>query len=63
MWWKQHQQESSRLARMEKQYLTVSANYTSPERLFRSVGFVKSDLWGRLLDTTLIDEIWAKQAP
>jgi len=27
------------------------------------VGLVKSDLWGRLLDTTLIDVMWAKQAP
>jgi hypothetical protein len=32
----------------------------SPERLFRSVGLVKSDLWGSLLDTTLIDVMWAK---
>ena len=55
MWW--------RLARMTRQYLTVPASSTSPERLFSSVGLVKSDLWGRLLDNTLIDVMWAKQAP
>ncbi len=65
MWWKQHQEEFPRLARMSRQYLAVpaSSESASPERLFSSVGFVKSDLWGRLLDTTLIDVMWAKQAP
>jgi hypothetical protein len=53
---------SSRLARMARQYLAVPARSASPERLFSSVGLVKSDLWGRLLDTTLIDVMWAKQA-
>jgi hypothetical protein len=52
-----------RLARMVRQYLAVLARFASPERLFSSVGLVKSDLWGRLLDTTLIDVMWAKQAP
>ena len=52
-----------RLARMVRQYLAVLARFASPERLFSSVGHVKSDLWGRLLDTTLIDVMWAKQAP
>ena len=33
------------------------------ERLFISVGLVKSDWRGSLLDTTLIDVMWAKQAP
>ena len=63
MWWKQHQQEFPRLARMVRQYLSVPASSASPERLFSSVGLVKSDLWGRLLDTVLIDVMWAKQAP
>ena len=63
MWWKQHQQEFPRLARMDRQYLAVSASSTSPERLFSSVGLVKSDLRGHLLDTTLIDVMWTKQAP
>ena len=63
MWWKQHQEEFPRLARMARQYLTVHARSASPERLFSSVGLVKSDLRGRLLDTTLIDVMWAKQAP
>ena len=63
MWWNQHVQEFPRLARMTSQYLTVSATSTSPERLFSSVGLVKSDLRGRLLDTTLIDVMWAKQSP
>ena len=52
-----------RLSSMARQYLTVPASSASPERLFSSVGFVKSDLRGRLLDTTLIDVMWAKQAP
>ena len=63
MWWKQHVQEFPRLARMSRQHLTVPATSVSPEMLFSSVGLVKSDLWGRLLDTTLIDVMWGKQAP
>jgi hypothetical protein len=62
-WWKQHQQEFPRLDRMVRQYLAVPASSASPERLFNSVGLVKSDSRGRLLDTTLIDVMWAKQAP
>ena len=41
----------SLLSSMVWQYLTVSASSASPERLFSSVGLVKSDLRGRLLDT------------
>ena len=52
-----------RLDRMTRQDLVVSVRSSSPERLFISVGLVKCDLWGRLLDTTLIDVMWAKQAP
>jgi len=63
MWWKQHQQEFPPLAHMVRQYLVVPAISASPERLFSSAGLVKSDLWGRLLDSTLIDVMWAKQAP
>ena len=63
MWWKQHQQEFPRLSRMVRQYLSVPASSASPERLFSSVGFVNSDLWGSLLDSTLIYVMWAKQAP
>ena len=63
MWWKQHQQEFPNLSRMVRQYLSVPARSASPERLFNSVGLVKSDLWGSLLDSTLIDVMWAKQAP
>ena len=48
-------------AYMRVQQVTNSS--VSPERLFSSVGLVKSDLWGRLLDSTLIDVMWAKQAP
>jgi hypothetical protein len=55
MWWKQHQQEVPRLARMVRQYLAVPASSVSPERLFSSVGLVKSDFRGSFLDTTLID--------
>ncbi len=61
MWWKQHVQEFPRQTRW--QHLAVPATSASPERLFNSVGLVKSDLRGSLLDTTLIDVMWAKQAP
>ena len=60
MWWKQHVQEFPRLVRMPRQHLSVPATSASPERLFSSVGLVKSDLWGSLLDTTLIDVMWSK---
>ncbi len=67
MWWKKHVQEFPHLVRMARQHLTVPATVpatsASPERLFSSVGLVKSDLRGSLLDTTLIDVMWAKQAP
>jgi hypothetical protein len=66
MWWKHHQQEFPRLTRMARQYLTVPASpasSVSAERFLKSEGFVKSDLWGGLLDTNLIDVMWAKQAP
>ena len=56
-------QDFPRLSHMVRQYLTVSATSVSPEKLFSSVGLVKSDSWGRLLDTTLIDMIRAKQTP
>ncbi len=62
MWWKQHVKEFPHLVRMK--YLPVSTTSVSPERLsVSSVGLVKSDLWGSLLDTTLIGVMWAKQAP
>ena len=48
------------LTSMVRQYPTVPDSSVSPERLFSSVGLVKSDLRGRLLDTTLIDVMWAK---
>ncbi len=51
MWWKQHEEEFPRLSRMVRQYLAVLATSVSPERLFSSVGLVKSDLRGRLLET------------
>jgi len=63
MWWKQHQQEFPDLARMARQYLEVPATSASPERFFSRVGLVQTDLSGRLLDTTMIDLMWPKQAP
>jgi hypothetical protein len=63
MWWKQHVQESLALARMAREHLAGPAYSASPERLFSTVGLVKSDLRGRLLDSTLIDVMWAKQTP
>ncbi len=50
MWWNQHVQVFPRLTRMVRQHLTVPATSASPERLFSSLGLVKSDLRGRLLD-------------
>jgi hypothetical protein len=46
-----------------RQYLAIPATSASPERFFSRVGLVQTDLWGRLLDTTKIDLMWAKQAP
>ena len=43
MWWKQHMQEFPHLTRMTRQPLTVSTTSASPERLFISVGLVKSE--------------------
>ena len=63
MWWKQHVQEFPRLSRMTRQHLTVPVTSVSPERLFSSVGLVKIDFRGRLLDNTLIDVMCPKQVP
>ena len=59
-WWKEHADEFPRLARMARQYLSVPATSASVERLFSSVGLVKSDLRGYLLDSTTTDLMWAK---
>ena len=42
---------------------TGSGRYTSVslERFFSRVGLVQTDLRGSLLDTTMIDLMWAKQ--
>jgi hypothetical protein len=61
MWWKQHQQEFPRLARMARQYLAEPASSVLPEGLF-SVGLVKSDLRGSNMTQHDI-RMWAKQAP
>jgi hypothetical protein len=45
---------------MARQYLTVPATSASPERFFSHVGLVKTDLWERPLDTTMIYLMWAK---
>jgi hypothetical protein len=66
MWWKQHLEEFPHLDRMIRHHLVVPVTSVSPERLFISVGFVKSDVGGRFLDitfATLIDVMWGKQAP
>jgi hypothetical protein len=63
MWWKQHHQEFPDLVRMTRQYLAVPVTSESPERFFSRVGLVQTDLCGSLLDTTMIDLMWAKQAP
>ncbi len=62
-WWKQYPQEFPDLDRMARQYLTVPATSAFPERFFSRVGLVQTDLRGSLLDTTMIDLMWAKQAP
>jgi len=53
----QHVQQFPHLTYMTRQHLTVSVTSASPERLFSSVGLVKSDLWGRLLDTITIPSL------
>jgi hypothetical protein len=63
MWWNQHQQEFPDLARMVRQDLAVPDTSASPERFFSRVGLVQTDLRGSLLDTTMIDLMWSKQAP
>ena len=59
-WWKDHEAEFPHVARMAKQYLGVPATSASVERLFSSVGLVKTDLRGSLLDSTTVDIMWAK---
>ncbi len=61
-WWKQHHQEFPDLVRMARQYLTIPDTSVSPERFFSCVGLVQTDLCGSLLDTTMIDLMWSKQA-
>jgi hypothetical protein len=63
IWWKHHHQEFPDLVRMSRQYLTVDVTSESPERFFSRVGLVQTDLCGILLDTTMIDLMWAKQVP
>jgi hypothetical protein len=48
---------------VEAELNAYTATSASPERLFSSVGLVKSDWRGNILDTILIDVIWTKQAP
>ena len=55
-----HQQEFPDLTRMTRQYLSVPVTSVSPDRFFSRVGLVQTDLRGRLLDTTMIDLMWAK---
>ena len=53
--------KNPRLARIAKQYLAVPASSAAVERLFSSVGLVKTDDRENLLDSTTIDIMWAKQ--
>jgi hypothetical protein len=63
VWWKKRRREFPDLTRMARQYLVVPATSVSPERFFSRVGLVQTDLHGRLLDTTMLDLMWAKQTP
>ena len=71
MWWKQHHllhhQEFRRLVRMARQYLVhVTATSSFSWNLFSRVGLAKTDFKrrrGRHVHTTMIDLMWAKQAP
>ena len=63
MWWKQYQQVFPDLTRMVRPYLVVPATSASSVRFFSRVGLVRTDLCGRVLDTTMIDLMWAKQVP
>ena len=59
-WWKDNDSKFRNLARMARQYLAVPASSASVERLFSSVGLVKSDLREKLLDKTTVDIMFAK---
>jgi hypothetical protein len=61
MWWKHHQEEFPDLSRITRQYLVVPATSVFPERFFSRVGLVQTDFLGSLLDTTMIDLMWAKK--
>ena len=58
--WRTHEAKYPHLARMARQYLAVPASCASVERLFSSVGLVKSDSRANLLDATTIDIMFAK---
>ena len=55
--------ESQLQSYMQVQQVSNDTDSVSPERFFSRVGLVQTDLSGRLLDTTMIDLMWAKQAP
>lgn len=58
-WWKVHESNFPSLACMARQYLAVPVSSASVERLFSSVGLVKSDLRESLLDKTTVDIMFA----
>jgi len=59
--WRTNEDKYPRLASMAKQYLAVPASSAAVERLFSSVGLVKTDDRENLLDSTTIDIMWSKQ--
>jgi hypothetical protein len=61
VWCKQHQQETSEVPTLRPYGQAVPG--CACERLFSSVGFVKSELRGNLMEITWIDVMWAKQTP
>ncbi len=46
---------------LSRQYPAAPTASVSPERFVSRVGLVPTDLWGRLLDTTMIDLMWSNE--
>jgi hypothetical protein len=56
-------QEEYKIKTVEELQSVFDKRNTHNEKLFSSQGIVKSDLWGRCLDNTLIDVMCSKQTP
>jgi len=60
-WWKVNESKFPRVAALAREYLAAPATSATVERLFSSVGLVKTDDRPRLKDSTLVDIMWVKE--